>query len=148
MIAYKIPTEEPGTDDILAFAVSIKSNFFEPETMKFFGSILEAPVYSDDKGGAFFVTSEQLTKEVRDGIISGWIKKIDEQVDELTGEETKRAQGIGGDEPRFWQVRYASFNKESIRTEPSSGKHRYASLQGADEAARQASEEMRMWDER
>lgn len=33
--------------------------YFEPDTMRFFDSRVESPVYPDEKGGAYFVTSEQ-----------------------------------------------------------------------------------------
>lgn len=152
---YRIPTEDPTSDHILIFAHSIGSKYFEPETMRFFGSILERPVYSDGKGGAFFVTSEQLTDEIRREIVGDYIIPMDNLYEEISGEKTLRERGERDQySDRHWNVRYASFSKESIRTEPppaetrETGRIIYVNLQEADEAAKMASEVMRAWDGR
>jgi len=148
MSTYKIPTEDPERFDISMFAKSIESKFFDPETMRFFGSILEQPVYSDGKHGAFFVTSEQLTKEVKQEIVPSLIRPADRMVDKLMSNDrvkvrsVRSMEGMDKTEDRFWKVRHASYENETIRTVKDDD-IRYVCLQDADEAAKAAADAVR-----
>lgn len=144
---YRIPTD-PMPVDIIMFAKSIGSHFFEPETIRYFSSELEQPVYSDGNHGALFVTSEQLTKEVKREIAGGVLRDIDNTFDKLTETVTVRdVDGLHVDEPRQWKVRHANFDKGSIGTYDKYDDYIFVCLADADEAAKATAEKMRNGDD-
>jgi len=113
---YKIPLDDPEGFDVRMFARSIRSHFFDKETMEYFSSRLEEySVFSDGEYGAFFITSEQLTSETKHHIIGSVVNPVDGLVQHLTGIPTHRSmEGMDDDNPRQWKIRYASYRNRSV----------------------------------